>query len=184
MLERSLALHQELGDPYGIALSLTALGEGARMTGQDEAARECYEGASELYASIGNVYWAAASKHNLAHSYLHGGDWRRAVALLSDLLDVAREFDFPMMIGHYLAAMAAVAVLRERFELSATLLGAVATLLDNLGATFEPADQAELERSEAASRRALGDVRFNEARDAGRALSPDRAIAECTTLRE
>jgi predicted ATPase len=184
MLERSLALHQELGDPYGIALSLTALGEGARMTGQAQAARECYEGASELYVSIGNVYWAAASKHNLAHAYLHDGDWRRAVALLSDLLDVAREFDFPMMIGHYLAAMAAVAVLRERFELAATLVGAVATLLENLGATFEPADQAELEHNEAAIRRALGDVGFDTARVVGRALSPDRAIAECASLRE
>lgn len=184
LLEQSLALHQELGDPYGIALSLTALGEGARMGGQEQAARECYQGAIELYGSLGNVYWPAALKHNLAHFCLHEGDWRGAVAFLNDLLEVAREFDFPMMVGHYLAAMGGVAVVRERFELAATLFGAVSTLLERLGATFEPPDHAELERNQDVARSTLGAADFDRAYAAGRKLASDQAMLLCTSLRE
>jgi predicted ATPase/class 3 adenylate cyclase len=184
LLVQSLAEHQALNDSYGAALSFTALGEGARMAGDHAAARECYESAITLYEQVGNVYWTAALKHNLAHSYLHERDWSTAVPLLADLLSVAREFDFPMMLGHYLGAMGGVAVVRGRFELAAQLFGALDMLLTKIGASFEPADQAELDRHSEAAKLQLGEAVYDSAYQAGRALSSDQAIAQTLSLRQ
>jgi hypothetical protein len=136
----ALARFRELGDAHGIGLTLTALGEGARLGNEHEQAQGHFEEALGCMRSVGNTYWTGALLLNLAHVRLHAGDWTGAAARLSEALEVAREYDYPMMINLYVAAMGEVALLRGRPAEGARLFGAADSFLRSLGVTFEPTD--------------------------------------------
>jgi tetratricopeptide (TPR) repeat protein len=162
---------------------LTALGEGARLGGEPEKAQGFFEEALICMRAVGNTYWIGALLENLAHVRLQLQDWTGAVSLLKEALELAREYDYPMMINHYVAAMGEVALIRDRPAEAARLFGAADAFLKSLGVRFEPTDQAAFEQNMAAARVQLGvplfDLRFAE----GARWSKAEAIAASIPLR-
>jgi tetratricopeptide (TPR) repeat protein len=183
LLHEALAMYRDLSEPYGTALALIALGEGARACGDERRAAECHEEALSLLRASGNVYWPGQLLQTLAHFRLHEGDWKGACVLLAEALELAREYDYPRVVKLYVAAMGAVAMARGRALEGAQLFGAVSAAQQLLGALFEANDQQELERHMAAARGALGDEAFERAFAEGSHWSLDQAVAATLPLR-
>ncbi len=77
-----------------------------------------------------------------------------------------------------LEGLAGVAAARRAWELAARLCGARDALHARLGLGMPPADPNAYAHTLARSRAELGDAAFAAAHEAGRALSPDQALAE------
>jgi len=182
VLEASVTC-RERGDDYGRTIALIGLGEVARAMEEKDQARAYYEEAMVLLRAMKNMYWPGLLIQNLAHLQLHEGDWRGAAQMLVETLELGLEFDYPMMVNLYLAAMAGVAVVRGEPAEGARLLGTVDALLKSLGASFEPTDQAELDRNLTAAKAALGEDAFAAAWAEGVTRSRGRAIAATIKLR-
>jgi tetratricopeptide (TPR) repeat protein len=180
----ALKKFRELAYPYGIGLTLTALGEAARLKGDYELAKTHFAEALATMRKVGNVYWIEALLLNLAQVRLQLQDWRGAVPLLREALDAARGSENPLSVVYYIAAMARVALLRSKAVEAAGLFGASSSLLKSLGATMEPADQAEFDSGVAAVTTELGTDKFQLFFGDGATWSTERAIAEAMALQE
>jgi len=183
IVSEALTACRERGDGYGTALALTALGELSRATGDHAQARTCYEQALELLRELGNTYWLGLLMHNLSHLHIHEGDWKGAAELLVHTVELGQEFNYPMAVNLYLAAMGSVAVMRGRAEEGIRLFGAADAFLQSLGAAFEPTDQAVFDRHISAAKMALGEVAFQAAWKQGAQWTREEAIAATLPLR-
>jgi hypothetical protein len=172
-----------LGDAYGTGLTLTALGEGARLGGAPEKAQGHFEEALVCMRAVGNTYWIGALLENLAHVRLQLQDWTGAVSLLKEALELAHEYDYPMMVNHYIAAMGEVALIRDKPVEAARLFGAADAFLRSLGVKFEPTDQAAFEQNITAARALLGPALFDLRLAEGAQWSKAEAIAASISLR-
>src|SRR5205085_9344898 len=74
----SLALCEQLGDRFGIAVACNDLGELARGAGDHDIATRYYERAYALTQEIGDGAGTARTAHNLALSAAAQGDLGRA----------------------------------------------------------------------------------------------------------
>jgi predicted ATPase/class 3 adenylate cyclase len=184
LVEQALGTCRASGDAFGAALALNVLGELARATGRFAEARAAYEEAIRLFRQTGNIILPSLFAVNLAHCHLHDGDWRAAVALLGETLEVGVGFNHPMHITYYLSAMACVAVVRERPIDGVRLFGAFEALnAALLGSEVQPQDQAEYNSYIAAAKRALGEAVVAEEWKRGASWTRDQAIAATLALR-
>jgi len=83
-LEQSLALNRRIGDRWGIAASLNALGVSARDRGDYVAARESFEQSLSCWHELGDRLSAARCLHNLANVLRSQGDCSRARAAFEE----------------------------------------------------------------------------------------------------
>ncbi len=172
-----------LGDAYGSGLTLTALGEGARLGGEPQKAQGYFEEALTCMRAVGNTYWIGALLENLAHVRLQLQDWTGAVLLLKEALELAREYDYPMMVNHYVAAMGEVALIRGKPAEAARLFGAADAFLKSLGVRFEPTDQTAFEHNMAVARAQLGAALYDSRFAEGAQWNKAQAIAASIPLR-
>jgi predicted ATPase len=77
-LEQSLALNRRIGDRWGIAASLNALGVSARDRGDYASAQESFERSLSCWHQLGDRLSAARCLHNLANVLKSRGDYSRA----------------------------------------------------------------------------------------------------------
>ncbi len=88
------------------------------------------------------------------------------------------------MVASVLTGLAGVAAAIGQPEKGARLLGAAEAIRSALDAPMAPRDQPVLERAIAALTTALGSERLSAAREAGRGLNLDAAVAEAETIAE
>ncbi|MBW9114668.1 adenylate/guanylate cyclase domain-containing protein [Rhizobium cauense] len=160
LIGESLELSRSIGDDYGTALSLIAIGEGTRIGGDEAGAEVHYHEALALLESLGDTYWPGHLLQNLAHFRLHRGEWKEAAKLAGDALAVGERYDYPMVINLATAAVSGVLAAREDWLGATALVGAVKARLARLGVQFEPTDDADFEKIQTAIRAALGDEQF------------------------
>jgi predicted ATPase/DNA-binding XRE family transcriptional regulator len=204
LYEEGLAIFQELGYKYGVAGSLLSLGEAARCLADYEAACSLNEQSLKLWRDLGDKWNMAMTMHNLGHAVHHLGDPGRAGAIFVESLALFQEAGAKMGIAMCLAGLAGVAgawaaapargngaaslsltpVMNEHShgrpgyaERAARLFGAAETLLEQIGASLQAADLADYERNLAAVRSQLTERKFAAARQEGRAMTPEQAIA-------
>jgi DNA-binding CsgD family transcriptional regulator len=65
LLERAVSEHEAVGDPFGRARALLALGVVRRRRRQKRPAREAIEAALEAFETIGAAGWAATTRREL-----------------------------------------------------------------------------------------------------------------------
>lgn len=179
----ALASFRRLEDSYGIGLTLTALGEAARLEGDHQRAGVLFDEALAAMRKVGNSYWICALLQNLAYVRLHANDGTGAVAFLSEALDLAAEYENPMLTVYYIAAMARVGLLQGHANLAVRLCGAAEAQLERLGARLEPADQMEFERTISEARSQLAETEFRSLRREGRRWSGNDAVTAAAILR-
>jgi DNA-binding CsgD family transcriptional regulator len=97
--------------------------------------------------------------------------------LLRESLVVHKDLGDMWRAASVLEAFAETASARERFELSARLLGAADVLRETIGAPVPPCERAERERAAASIRTRVGDGEFSRMRTEGRAMKPEEAFA-------
>lgn len=179
----ALASFQRLDDAYGIGLTLTALGEAARLQSDYERAGTLFEEALAAMRKVGNSYWIGALLNNLAYVRLRAGDWSGAVAFLDEAFELAAEYENPMLTVYYVAAMARVGLVQGRAGDTVRLCGAVEAQLERLGTRLEPADQMEFDDTISQARSQVPEAEFQSLRREGRRWSGNDAVAAAVILR-
>jgi predicted ATPase len=182
LLEESRILFREVGDRGGAAAALNFLGLAARIRGDYERASARYAESLELLRDIGDQVLANIVQQNLGTVFRAQGDQARALALCQDSLTVARELRDFQTATYGLYALAVLAADSGDSAGAARLLGAADGLASDIGLVMVPGEREEMERDLAVAREMLGEARFGEAREAGRALPLDEAIAEGLAL--
>jgi tetratricopeptide (TPR) repeat protein len=172
-----------LDDSYGVGLTLTALGEAARLEGDYARARVLFDEALVAMREVGNTYWIGALLQNLAYVRLHDKDWTSAVALLGEALEIAAEYENPMRPVYYVAAMARVGLIQGQINQTARLCGAAEAQLERLGTRLEPADQMEFDITLSEVRARLTETAFELLRREGMQWSGNDAVDAAMMLR-
>ncbi|QKC97125.1 adenylate/guanylate cyclase domain-containing protein [Mesorhizobium sp. NZP2298] len=146
-VEVALEAFRDQRNLYGMGLTFTALGEAARLRREYASAKVFFDEALVCMRAIDNTYWTGVLLQNLAHVVLQLNEWKAAATLLVETLDLANEYEDPLMVTYYLAAMGHVALIRSRYQEAAKLFGATESSLKTLGVKFEPADQMVFENN-------------------------------------
>jgi predicted ATPase/class 3 adenylate cyclase len=181
-ISEKLTFFECLGDTESMGVALTALGEIARLREDYSTAQHRFEAALTCMRRSGNTYWIGALLENLAAVSLQFEDWRAAEAHLREALELAREYDDPLMTSYYVAGMGTVATLRGFPEEAARLFGAATTNLTLMGVRLEPADKVAFEKAIATTRSFLGLRTYEERFREGAQWSIEQAITTASGL--
>jgi hypothetical protein len=164
--------------------ALLILGSTALVQEQVDRAASWLEASLERFQEVGND-WGVGESHGALGSVSYStGDFASAAAHYKASLDRARTLRHPLMVGASLYGLAGIAAESGWPEMGARLLGAAEGLASSLGAPAYPRTRPVQARALAALTKALGEERLAAAREAGRALTLEAAIAEAQAVAE
>ncbi|HEX5504123.1 MAG TPA: helix-turn-helix domain-containing protein [Thermomicrobiales bacterium] len=173
----SLALFEALGDRQGVARALVHLAEVDRDRGDLAAARSHLDDALVVLRALGDRIGIADALADLGRVALERGEPDLALACCRECLAHAREVGHPRLVARGLEVAAGVAREQRRPALAARLLGAAAAWRDRQATPLRADERGPFDREVAALRAALGSGALAAAWAAGRALSPEQALA-------
>ncbi len=177
-LEEALRAFREQGDDWGAAHILTHLAVVPIRQGDYPRAARYAEEALDLTRRTGDRLAANIALHLLAQAALASGDHGRAAGYFGESLGLTFEASDRPNAAHCLQGLAAVAGARDDPRRAARLIGAAETLLESSGVPLYAQVDHELSRRVAdAARERLGEQAWNAARDEGRAMAFDEAVA-------
>ena len=130
-----------------------------------------------LLARIASPWGIAVVLSNLGHLALRQGDGERSSALFGESLVLAWDLGASWTIAYDLEGLAGVAVQRDDIERAVRLWGAAEALRESIGAPLPPNLAPHHEALVAAARIQADGATWAAAWAAGRALSPEEAIA-------
>jgi tetratricopeptide (TPR) repeat protein len=177
LLAESLALWRVLDNKVGLAGSVNLAGLVARDSGDYGHAWVRFEEALALWRELHRPLGIAGVLSNLGHLALRQGDAARAAELFGESLDLSWELGASWTIAHGLEGLAGVAAERGDFDQAARLWGAAEALREAIGAPLPPNLAPRHEELVAAARARANGAAWTAAWTAGRALSPEAAIA-------
>ncbi len=156
---------------------LHLLAAGTRQAGDYTRARALYEESLALSRKLGDERGVAMELLNLAAVEKHLGNLSRAEDLLRASIPQMRTMGDEGLTVAGLVVMAGVLAEGAEPGRGARLLGAVDALVESSGQVLDPDDRAEHDQAVASARAALGDVAFDAARDEGKTMSLESAVA-------
>lgn len=172
VIEESVAIAREAGDPFVLGRSLGTFADLARHEGNDEETVRTADEAISVFERVGmdegiafNLYYGSAG--------LRRRDPNGAVARLLRALELFGKLDLPH--GLYIALLMLIDLVGPAAESTARLLGALDVLHERTGSRVTSADRQISERIRAAAVKALGPERFATLAAEGRTL-PRSAI--------
>jgi predicted ATPase/class 3 adenylate cyclase len=133
LYEESLALHRELENPRGIALSLNNLGALAFRLGDYAAARARYEEGLAAMRELGDLPSMASALGNLGMLAMTQGDYVAARSLYEQSLALKRELGLPASLAATLNDLAGLTYLQGDYEAARRLFEESLALRRQLG---------------------------------------------------
>jgi len=176
-LEECLALAAQLRDRPIRAEALNILGNLARNQGDYARAAACYDESLALCRDLGDLFQIVSVLQDQGYLAQQQGDQVRAAVLLRESLARCRDIDYLWVSVWCLAGLGRVAVAQGQAEHATRLLGATAALFEIYDPAMDPIDRADYERSIGTARAHLDAATFDAAWAAGRAMTPEQAIA-------
>jgi predicted ATPase/class 3 adenylate cyclase len=173
--EQALALREELGDRWAIANSMTNLGMIAYLEGDHDEARMRFDDAMRLNHEVGDTWMVALADNNLGNTTRELGDHAAACRHYAASLDAYRVYGDNWGMAFLLEDVARLAALLGEGELALELIGAAATLRDEIGAPRTAALEDQLAAAIAPATDSLPPTAREAALHRGRELSLDRA---------
>jgi predicted ATPase/DNA-binding CsgD family transcriptional regulator len=182
--EEGLLIFRELGDKLGMAQALTVLGELSRLAGDYERAQSVYEECLMISRELGMKRREAIILNNLTYVAQNRGDYELAESLVREALALELDLgsNYLFLIG--MAVLAGPTASKGQPERAARLLGASASLLEEMGVGLQAGDQFEIDRYIDAVRDELHPNIFNTAWREGQAMTLDEAIAYALSKEE
>ena len=175
--EDSLALHRQRQDKNSIAICLNNLGEVALHLGDYRAAIAPIEEAIALSRDLGNQQLLALVLVNLSQIRAKMGEYTTASALYREVLQIQVPLNAQADIALTLEMMAELALSTGDPARSVRLYAAGAALRETSGVPLTPTQSTDMQPQLATARTQLGEVAFQAAWQAGRALSLAQAIS-------
>ena len=183
LLEESAALFRA-GNMQRLALPLNTLGRVALRQGDDTGARAYCEEALAVAQATGDELFIAEALAQLGTVALHVGDSGQATALYQQSLTLIWTRGYRECIAEDLAGLAATASLLGQPERAARLFGAVEALREVSGIRLSPLPRADYDRAVEGIRAHLDEATFAQAREKGRAMPLEQAIAEALATQD
>jgi tetratricopeptide (TPR) repeat protein len=165
-----------------VAFTTVNLGLVAQRTGDFQAGLEYAAAAVDLFRELGDDGGAAVALANCGWNFLDLSDPERAAEVFREALAIMARAGATRTYRALGAALglAAALVARHEEERGAQLLGAVASLREELGNGFEDEDeQVRHDQAVADAREALGEEAFAAAWARGEAMTPEEIVAFC-----
>ena len=145
----------------------------SRATGRSPEAEE----ALRLNREIGNKRGIAIGLTDLARVARYQGKGERSRELLNESLPLLQQLGDKPEIASCLIGFVADWIEREDSHHAAVLLGVIDGLLEAIGSSLDQINRAEYDRASEALLHALGDATLQAARQQGRKLSLEQALA-------
>jgi non-specific serine/threonine protein kinase len=174
LFEESLMLRRKLDDKWGIAASLNSLGILAYTQGDYTRARKLYEESLMLARDVGDKRGVALSQSNLGFVTQRLGNYAAARKYLEESLIFLHTVGNKLNIADNLSGWISLALAQKRLQRAAKLSGAVAILLESMGAHL---NDPEYNTTVAALQTQLDEATFAAAWAEGKAMSTEQAIA-------
>jgi tetratricopeptide (TPR) repeat protein len=175
--QESLALRRELGDLHGVGVALNNMAIVAYQQGNHTQSAAWLEESLAIDRELGDKEGLATSLGNLGSLLLDMGEIERALLLFAEGLILKRDVGDKDGIAYNLFHLAQASRHRGRMARAARLLGAAEAQWSSTGVLLPQGYQAEVARTAAAVREALGDAEFAAAWATGQAMTIERAIA-------
>lgn len=176
-LDKAMAIGKDLHEGWLDSFALNNRGEVARAQGNYDEARGYYQESEKLLREMGDFGDLARLVHTLGYIAQHEGDLEMAESRFRESLAIFEKVGNQRGIAECLAGLAGLRAEQGNPQMAATLLAAAAATQDVTGAAWWPADRVEIERNARIIRAALDEETFAAAREAGRSLSLDQAVA-------
>jgi non-specific serine/threonine protein kinase len=179
-IDEGLAVAHAAEDRTGEALHLRLLGMLQRTCGEPERAIPFFEASNALWRELGARDELCNDLGELALAVGHLGDGTRARALWTEVLSLAYEIGEAWQVAMYLEGQAELALMDDRPDRAARLLGAADAWRSKHDAPvigYYPS----IKHAFVAARQRLGDEAFFAALAAGQRLSLDEAVREQKT---
>jgi predicted ATPase/transcriptional regulator with XRE-family HTH domain len=176
-----LEAHGHLGEraePVTDGITLMILGDTALAQEQFDRAAAWYEEAIGKYQTINYAWGLSDARAGLGGARLCLGHLGEAAALYGDSLERARDRGFAMLVISSQLGLAAVSAAAGEPDTGVRLLGAAEGFASTLHSPIYPRDEPVRARALELLEAAFGNERFAAAREAGRTLSHEEAIAE------
>ncbi len=180
--EENLALRRQRGDELGTIQPLTALAAIAQQQARHQRARTLLTETLVILERYDDRWSRAMSLMFLGHVELAEGNPEGAAAFFAEAAPIFQAIGNLLYLPWCLEGLAGVAAAQRAWELAARLCGARDALHATLGLGMPPADPSAYAGTLANSRAALGDDGFAAQHEAGRALSPERALVEAGAI--
>lgn len=174
--KQSLETLRRWGDKPGVARALSALGELWRMKGDYESARSCYAESLALSQETGERIRQAIQYSNLGFIAYHQGQHQLAVKYIQQGLAILEKLDVPSGHAELYGLAGSIAALGYPLK-AARLIGAADAQLEIAGADLQPSDQQDILPIMDSVRQALGEETYQQAWQAGHAMTTQQAIA-------
>ena len=188
-LERPRALYEELaevanevGDAWNGAIALNNLGDLALYDGDWTRAIELCKRSAEIRRGLGNIWGAALCLCNVALAQRQAGLLADAAGSLHQALEDSLAVDARMVVLFCCEIGALLSADRERPQETATLLGAIDRLREELGTTLDDFERPLIEGVEGSTRARLGEDDFARAFEHGRSLLLEDTAARVFAL--
>jgi predicted ATPase/DNA-binding XRE family transcriptional regulator len=179
-MEKALPLFQRSEELTSISATHVWLGTALLARNEQERAVSKFEEGLALARRMGDRTAAYVALYNLAQVSLARKDYDGAAAIFEEGITLSEQMRDQANLAYFLEGLAVVAGKREEAERSARLSGAAEGLLEAVGAAvynyYQP-DRSLYERTVAAVRSRLGDAVFEEARERGREMTFEQAVA-------
>jgi non-specific serine/threonine protein kinase len=180
-IEEGMSIAHATGDRAAAALHLRLSGQLQRMCGEPERAIPFFDASIALWRALGARDELCSDLGELALTVGLVGDTARARALWAEELPLAYEIGEAWQVALYLEGQAELALIDDRPELAARLLGAADAWRSKHEAPvigyYPSVTQAFV-----TARERLGDAAYDAALAAGRALSLDEAVGEVNAM--
>ena len=175
--EQAVELARKAADAFCLTLALASNGVVLLALEHYDDARAALEESVARGREGGDAWAVALPLRNLAIIAYRHHDYRTARTLLEESLHGLRAVGEKWFLSRSMETLAEVMAAAGEVERSAQLFGAAETLREAVGAPVLAFYRADYERAIEMARAALGQQRFELCWSAGRALSPDEAVA-------
>jgi predicted ATPase len=167
--EEAITRLRALGDVWGTAFALVCKGFVLRASGNEQAARSCFEESRALFQTTGDRWWRDIAVFHLGRSAFTLRDNQTARACWLAVLPTFRLFGDK----HHIAGMLSVLALLARYDQdgvrAAILFGAEVMVRETFAAPLAPGYQRLSDRAAATVRAMIGDAAFEAGWATGRA---------------
>lgn len=180
LAQELLALAETLGDQETQFHALFTLGDVVRSQGDPLQARHFYQQCLTLAQASNDRRNRSMVASRLGELAFHLGDYKEAVAQYREGLSLAHMFDDMVAVGWSLLGLARIAKAEGQYRRATFLLSAGESHL-NISVDLDMTERIHYERDIAALQAYLGEEEFTQARNEGRKMTPEQAIAVSNT---
>jgi non-specific serine/threonine protein kinase len=182
LAQQSLAVAEEAGDEWLIAFALHLLGIASYLEADHPTARAYYERSLAMRQRIGYPEGIGILQALLGLVALRERDFERAHALFVEALATTRDLLGSWSIGNMLLCFASLAAAQGHWVRAVRLGGFSTAIWESWQTPAIPLMEAALAEGLERARQALDPQAYAAAWAAGRALSPEDAVAEALAV--